>query len=124
VNAAFCAASAAGGVLETSMCALLRFSAGGLAALLATAYVAVSAENGTSAFRPTVFQPVSATDIVVNRMNKGDRGVTIINAHTPPAGPDKPAATAREQKILEGCDPAFSPLTASAKSNFAGRCVA
>jgi hypothetical protein len=106
------------------MCAMLRFSAGGLAALLTTAYVAVSTENGTSAFRPAVFQPAPAMETIVNRTSKGDREVTIIDARTPSAVQDKPAATAREQKILEGCDPAFSPLTASANANFAGRCVA
>lgn len=34
------------------------------------------------------------------------------------------AKPAREQKILEGCDPAFSPLAASAQANFSARCLA
>ncbi len=106
------------------MCALLRFSAGGLAALLATAYVAVSAESGTSAFRPMAFEPAASASTVVNRMNKGDREVTILNASGPATVQNKPATAAKEQKILEGCDPAFSPLTASAKNNFANRCIA
>jgi hypothetical protein len=42
---------------------------------------------------------------------------------TPLAPPD--AATGREQKIPEGCDPAFSPLAASAHANnFSTRCLA
>ena len=104
------------------MCALLRYSAGGLAALLTTAYVAVSAESGASAFRPTVIEPAAVAQSVVNRANKGDRG--IINAQTPGITvQNKPVQAAKEPKILEGCDPAFSPLTASAKNNFANRCV-
>ena len=110
------------------MCAFLRYSAGGLAALLTTAYVATSAESGISAFRPTIIEPASAATTVVNRATKGDRAVATRNeaaqrVPTTPA-PSKPATAAREPKILEGCDPAFSPLTSSAKSNFASRCMA
>lgn len=106
------------------MCAFLRFSAGGLAALLTTAYVSVSAESGISAFRPMVIEPASAAQTVVNRMNKGDRAVTIRDVRAPaPAVQQKPATAAKEPKILEGCDPAFSPLMASAKNNFANRCI-
>ena len=101
------------------MCALLRYSAGGLAALLATAYVAVSAESGLSAFRPMVIEPAPAAETVVNRTNKGDRGLKTLDAR----GLATPATAAKEHKILEGCDPAFSPLTASAKNNFASRCL-
>ena len=104
------------------MCALLRYSAGGLAAVLAIAYVALSAETGLGAFQPAVAAPPAA-QTVVNRMNKGDREVTILNAHGPAATQSKPTA-ARERKILEGCDPAFSPLTSSAQNNFANRCMA
>ena len=101
------------------MCALLRYSAGGLAALLTTAYVAVSAESGVGAFAPAVFEAAPA-QTVVNRAGKGDRELTIRDARNSSA--KKPAAS-REPKILDGCDPAFSPLTASAKNNFANRCV-
>lgn len=106
------------------MCAFLRYSAGGLAALLMTAYVAVSAESGLSAFRPTVIEPTGAAQTIVNRMNKGDRELTVRDARVPTSAHDKrkPAA-AKEPKILEGCDPAFSPLMASAKNNFASRCL-
>ncbi len=44
---------------------------------------------------------------------------------TVPASPQNPpSTTAHEPKILEGCDPAFSPLTAAARANFSGRCLA
>lgn len=106
------------------MCNLLRYSAGGLAALLATAYVAVSAESGISAFRPLVIAPAptAAAQTVVNRTKKGDRELTVRDARRPAT--ITPAAAAKEQKILEGCDPAFSPLMAPAKNNFANRCLA
>jgi hypothetical protein len=112
------------------MCAVLRYSSGGLAALLATAYVAVSAESGISAFRPTVIEPAASMQTVVNRVNKGDRELTIRNARgtvtqpAPATALNKPAAIAEEPKILEGCDTAFSPLMSSAKNNFANRCLA
>ena len=106
------------------MCAFLRYSTAGLAVLLTTAYVAVSAENGVSAFQPMVLTPTSA-ETVVNRINKGDRAVTIGVSRVPATNrpQNRPAVTSREQKILEGCDPAFSPLTASANNNFANRCM-
>lgn len=104
------------------MCTFLRYSAGGLAALLATAYVAVSAESGISAFRPMVIGPAPAAQTVVNRAHKGDRELTLRDASGPVTV--KPAAVAKEHKILEGCDPAFSPLMSSAKNNFANRCLA
>ena len=109
------------------MCKLLRYSAGGLAALLATAYVAVSAETGMDAFRPSVFEPAPSVESFVHRTNKGDREFTVRDERGPATqglAPSKPATTAQEPRILEGCDPAFSPLMASAKNNFAGRCLA
>jgi hypothetical protein len=106
------------------MCALLRYSAGGLAALLATAYVAVSAESGLSAFRPAVVEAAVSAQTIVNRTSKGDRELTVRDARVPTsAQPKRTPAAAKEPKILEGCDPAFSPLTASAKNNFASRCL-
>ena len=106
------------------MGAFLRYSAGGLAALLMTAYVAVSAESGLSAFRPTVIEPAGAAQTIVNRMTKGDRELTARDARAPMSAPhQRMPAAAKEPKILVGCDPAFSPLMASAKNNFASRCL-
>lgn len=104
------------------MCALLRYSACGLAAVLATAYIAVSAESGHSAFQPTVMEPETSTQTVVNRTNKGDRELKMRAARGP--GVPTSASKGKESKILEGCDPAFSPLTSPAKNNFANRCMA
>jgi hypothetical protein len=102
------------------MCALLRYAAGGLAVILAAAYIAAATESGLSAFRPTVIEPASAGQTVVNRANKGDRETRNLPAST---AQTKPAPIAKEQKILEGCDPAFSPLTSPVKNNYAGRCL-
>jgi len=57
-------------------------------------------------------QPVSVQS--VNRAGKTDRLHPIHNA----SSPAKPA------KIPEGCDPAFSPLSKGASSNFSSRCLA
>jgi hypothetical protein len=104
------------------MCALLRYSAGGLAVVISAAYIAASTESGLSAFRPAVMEPASAGKTVVNRANKGDREPRNLPVPASTAQ-TKPAPIAKEQKILEGCDPAFSPLTSPAKNNYAGRCL-
>ena len=103
------------------MCALLRFSIASLAVVLVGAYAAASTESGMSAFQPTVIGPASIPKTLVNRTSKGDREITFRNAQTP--AEQKKPVTARERKIMDGCDPAFSPLTDSARNNFAGRCV-
>lgn len=51
----------------------------------------------------------------VDRANKGDRMPVTTIGKTRPA-PQAP-------KVLAGCDPAFSPLSASARANFARSCV-
>lgn len=71
------------------------------------------------------FSPVGASPAVsnsnaplqvVDRTNKGDRvPVTTVSKQKPEA-PRPPA-------LLAGCDPAFSPLAASARANFARSCI-
>ncbi len=53
----------------------------------------------------------------VDRTKKSDR-MPVPTAVGKQQGPRKPPA------MLVGCDPVFSPLSASAHANFAGRCVA
>jgi hypothetical protein len=54
----------------------------------------------------------------VDRTHKGDR----LDAHTTI---DKGAVPKkRNNRVLIGCDPAFSALSSSIHSNFSGRCVA
>ncbi|HVV78198.1 MAG TPA: hypothetical protein VHD59_01105 [Pseudolabrys sp.] len=50
---------------------------------------------------------------VVNRPGKSDRLRPSDNA----------IGDSRSQKIPDGCDPAFSPLSRGAGSNFSGRCL-
>jgi hypothetical protein len=64
---------------------------------------------------PTV-EP-GATMQSVDRTHKSDMLVL------PSALAKRPSIT-KSAKVLVGCDPAFSPLSASAQANFPGRCVA
>jgi hypothetical protein len=54
----------------------------------------------------------------VNRSNKADRllvpTTTVGKQQSPPKSP----------AVMVGCDPVFSPLSASASANVSGRCVA
>jgi hypothetical protein len=71
-------------------------------------------------FSPVGAAPAAINDVTlqsVDRTNKGDRvPVTTIGKNQPEQ--QKP------QKMLTGCDPAFSPLSAQARANFARSCVA
>lgn len=64
---------------------------------------------------PTVEQGSSAQS--VNRSNKGDR----LNV---PTAVDKSHAPRKSPTVLVGCDPVFSPLSASARANISRHCVA
>lgn len=48
--------------------------------------------------------------------------VTVVPVPATPNAP--PVDDTHRAKVLEGCDPAFSPLTAPARDNFASRCLA
>ena len=61
--------------------------------------------------------PAYASQHVVDRANKGDRmPVTTISKRQP--------ETQVPPKMLTGCEPAFSPLSVSARANFARSCAA
>lgn len=64
---------------------------------------------------PTVEQGSLAQS--VNRSHKGDR----LNV---PTAVDKSPAPRKSPTILVGCDPVFSPLSASARANISWHCVA
>ncbi|MGH6683790.1 MAG: hypothetical protein ACRECA_07680 [Pseudolabrys sp.] len=54
---------------------------------------------------------------VVNRAGKSDRlPVAVASKQQPRIVPSR--------HLLEGCEPVFSPLSAAAKLNYPGRCVA
>ncbi len=65
--------------------------------------------------------PIAKNDSIlqtVDRSNKGDRiPVTTV-------GKQQPEPAKKRPSVLTGCDPAFSPLSTSARNNFARSCVA
>jgi hypothetical protein len=70
-------------------------------------------------FSPVGAAPSAINDVTlqsVDRTNKGDR-VPMTTVGKNQLEPQKP------QKMLAGCDPAFSPLSAQARANFARSCV-
>jgi hypothetical protein len=62
-------------------------------------------------------QPVSVIQRV-DRTHKGDR----LDMYTTTI--DKRPLQKKRIRIMAGCDPAFSALSPSARSNFSGRCIA
>lgn len=76
-----------------------------------------SRQDKTQSLTPQALTPQAITPQVVDRSRKTDR-MTLPTA----VGKQQPAR--RSPVVLVGCDPVFSPLAASARANFAGRCVA
>lgn len=79
---------------------------------------------------PVGARPMTETGMAVqtvDRSNKSDRldlPLTVIDkkpANTPATTVGKERAPV---KILDGCDPVFSPLSSSAQANLPGRCLA
>lgn len=106
------------------------FLISGLAAL-AVLIVALPAANGIAAAKK---EP--APLVLVNRAAKGDRIVqsqTVVVRKAPaavqrepvsmrePASPAKPEA--KPEKIMDGCEPSFSPVVVPSMAHLAGRCV-
>jgi hypothetical protein len=98
------------------------FKANFLAGLLVGAAIAVALPFAGAEVFATLSDsaqaaaPQPAVHQIVNRAGKGDRLHPAHNA----IGRSVPKAP----KILEGCDPAFSPLSKGAASNFSSRCLA
>jgi hypothetical protein len=133
------------------MANLLRYFAGGFAILFALDLVAPAGGSALNFFHNDSAVAEAAPAInVVDRAHKGDRlapaastkatvvskevregatsvGKSIVTENVSPASAARstvtPAATARESRILEGCDPAFSSLAAAARANFSVRCL-
>jgi hypothetical protein len=94
-----------------------------LAGLLVGAFLALLAPFAGTELIATFSAPAQANTgaqmtipQIVNRANKTDRLHPSHKAFG--NSPSKP------HKILEGCDPAFSPLSRGAASNFSSRCLA
>ncbi len=88
----------------------------GVLAVLAMDFIAppVGIGMGVSTW-PAFDDP--GTRVVVNRTAKGDR------MPIPEITVRKPSAP-EGQPVLIGCEPAFSPLSVSARLNYPGRCMA
>jgi hypothetical protein len=129
------------------MANLLRYFAGGFAILFALDLIAPAGGSALNFFHndSAVAEAAPAMN-VVDRAHKGDRlapaastkatvvskevregatsvGKSIVTENVSPRSTVTPAATARESRILEGCDPAFSSLAAAARANFSVRCL-
>ena len=65
----------------------------------------------------------------VNRAAKGDlraapRTIAVKKAPVQTPAPHQPAATEQSKReIMDGCEPAFSPVTVPTMAHVAGRCV-
>ena len=94
---------------------------GGLA-IAAVTIGALPAAKGTGAASKQI------PDIQVNRAAKGDRMVSphtiaVKKAPTDTARDTKNPEPAGKRKIMDGCDPLFSPVTVPSLAHVAGRCV-
>ena len=90
---------------------------GGILVVLALDFIAPPAGRGLASAWPAA---QNAAPQSVNRANKADR--MPVSASTVDKKIEK--QTPRQNPVLAGCDPVFSPLSASARANFAARCVA
>jgi hypothetical protein len=99
----------------------------GVWVVLALAFVAPASWLGMPVGARTMVE--SGTGLQsVDRTNKSDRlkvPLTVVGKTS--AGPmtvGKQKTPVKPAKILDGCDPVFSPLSTSAQANLPGRCAA
>jgi len=89
----------------------------GTLVVLAMDLIAPPAGMGLAVGAWPVVEPESIMQSV-NRSNKSDRLLVPTTAVGKKQTPRKPPV------VMVGCDPVFSSLSASARANFSGRCVA
>jgi hypothetical protein len=98
----------------------------GVAVLVVLAFAAPAAWIGLPVGARPVAEP-GTTLQSVNRTKKTDRlSVPVTVVGKKPAAPTtvgKDQTPATPVKILDGCDPVFSPLSTSAQANLPGRCA-
>jgi hypothetical protein len=94
----------------------ISFLIGGLATFVALDLVPAATQPSSGA-KMTV-APVPGIQVTVNRARKGDRAPvsTFEQARERKEGP----AT---KKLMEGCDPSFSPVASPSLAHHTGRCV-
>lgn len=88
----------------------------GVLAVLAMDFIAPPVGIGMGVSAWPAFDD-AGTRVVVNRTGKGDR------LPIPEITVRKPSVP-EGQPVLIGCEPAFSPLSVSARLNYPGRCMA
>lgn len=99
----------------------------GALAVLALGMIAPAAWLGLPVSAWTLAEPGTSLQSV-NRSAKSDRlfvPVTVIGKKAPASAPavDSQQQPVTPVKILEGCDPVFSPLSSGARANLPGRCA-
>lgn len=100
----------------------------GALAVLALGMIAPAAWLGLPVSARTFAEPGTAFQSV-NRSAKSDRLVVPVTVVRKKAPASAPAVDSQQQqpvtpvKILEGCDPVFSPLSSGARANLPGRCA-
>jgi hypothetical protein len=99
------------------MPSLITYLAAGAFVVLAMDAVAPPVGIGLPALAWPSVRGDAQTQQTVNRAGKGDRlPLPLARKSLRPAPPSP--------RILVGCEPVFSPLSAAARSNHSGRCVA
>lgn len=107
------------------MRSVVSYSLASVLVVLTAGFVAPASWLGL----PVGARPVIETGMTVqtvDRSNKSDRleiPLTVIGKK-PATTVGKERAPAAPVKILDGCDPVFSPLSSSAQANLPGRCLA
>ena len=91
----------------------------GILVVLAMDFIAPPVGLGLSVETWPTVEPGSLLQSV-NRSNKGDR----LNVPVAVDKSDKSQAPRQSPTVLVGCDPLFSPLSASARANISRHCVA
>ncbi|MCK9919109.1 hypothetical protein MXD81_59275 [Microbacteriaceae bacterium K1510] len=108
------------------MRSVVSYSLASVLVVLTAGFVAPASWLGL----PVGARPVVGTGMTVqtvDRSNKSDRldiPLTVIDKKKPATTVGKERAPAAPVKILDGCDPVFSPLSSSAQANLPGRCLA
>jgi hypothetical protein len=106
------------------MPSLAHLCAGGLAVVLLTDYVAVPIASSPLSGQQTFHAQAPRALHVVDRSHKGDRIMTPRDDSRKVEPAPVEQTRPRPSQIPVGCDPVFSPLSGSSRSNFSGRCLA
>ena len=92
----------------------ISFLIGGLATFVALDLVPAATPPASGV--KSAVAPVPGIQVTVNRARKGDRAPPIEQARERNESPAK-------KKLMEGCDPSFSPVAAPSLAHLTGRCV-